>query len=104
MAGYLSVSFSYFCLSGVTQAGIVHSDTFMGLGQMFLALVLIATVFLRTISARGLFPPLVNIAANKPLLSYPVDSTCGVPVRTAHCRSYPDKMSFRRCDQVSFIH
>ena len=45
------------------------------------------------------FPPLLNVARRRPLTTTPSQGTCGVPVRSAHCRSSLYSSSVRDCRQ-----
>ena len=45
------------------------------------------------------FPPLYNIAQNRPVSTSPADSTCGLPTRNAYCRSSVFNISVQQCVQ-----
>lgn len=65
---------------------------------IFCVIFLSCTTVVRSQSVR-LFPPLFNGARGRPLSTVPTPSVCGVPTRSAFCRSSPLSSSFRECRQ-----
>ncbi|XP_068088985.1 usherin isoform X3 [Hyperolius riggenbachi] len=51
------------------------------------------------ISTQGLFPQLENLAAFKPIVTEPLNATCGFPQRSVFCQSDLDGQSLETCIQ-----
>lgn len=46
------------------------------------------------------FPAVYNLAENRPVVSNPSDSSCGVPTRNAYCESNVYPISVQQCTQL----
>ena len=52
------------------------------------------------LSSTGIFPAIYNIANSQPVQTQPAQSSCGVPTRSAFCRSSEQRASVNICEQL----
>ena len=66
---------------------------------LFIFIVFCMTLPLTTGQTYRPFPSLYNVAKYKTIYTEPSDGTCGVPSRSAYCRSTPSPTSLEECRQ-----
>lgn len=62
-------------------------------------LLLLLHNLLTSCSAQTKFPPMTNLASERPIQTFPAQSTCGAGTRNAYCESTTDPVSVQVCNQ-----
>lgn len=90
------------CPSALNQHSIC--EAILGKKISFGAILYLLVTLLQASSATAQvtrpFPEVYNIAENRPVVSNPSDSACGVPTRNAYCESTVYPISVQQCTQL----
>lgn len=92
-------SFKFYHHPRAKTSHVYQQFTFPG-AMILLIIVILLQTSPTTAKVTRPFPEVHNLAENRPVVSNPSDSACGVPTRNAYCESSVYPISVQQCTQL----